>query len=539
MDLDLERWLAPVGVEEFFGQHWNRQALVFAAQGTPRVDFDLDDFADAASLGEPTFPHVRVLEPNESRRPSDFTLSTNSSRNPAIDAEVAANLVDAGATLRVSDLPTTHGPTWRLASALAAAFDAHVNVNGYFSRNPARGIVPHYDPHHVFAVQQAGVKLWHLGEIIADAPSPDFNRRPTDPVAAPVDVELREGEMLYVPPGMWHWTETPSYSLHLTVGIHPPRWSEELRRLVDVVIERHPIARAELPLVVRGSHVAHRRDVGVDLGRLSSLLAREATGWHSEFAPGAKGDAAGTVALRAALSPASIRDRVHEALHGWLGTKLHEIFPSGSAYLRGSLALGGVHSPWDIDITVVTDGAHHSLRPLLAELAADAARSGLPPLDVTVVPVLMLEDPELTLRRILLEDAELLWGPDVLALPAPIDLDDPIVQTQLIDLLLDVVRRHLRLLEGDTPLLPDAQHLRLRSLAKAALRLASVVTLARGEGLLREPSACAAVLRDLGPSGRVYSDLLMHVVRGEPYDADTVVNTAEALLEEFANREAR
>lgn len=99
----------------------------------------------------------------------------------------------------------------------------NVRVNYFLSTGPAKGIRPHYDNHHVFAVQLIGEKTWALGPKVAvtSPEAPGFYPETDPPIEATIQTKV--GDVLYIPPGGWHGAETDERSMHATGGSTRPR----------------------------------------------------------------------------------------------------------------------------------------------------------------------------------------------------------------------------------------------------------------------------------------------------------------------------
>ena len=126
-----------------------------------------------------------------------------------------------------------------LSLAALETFELPVCVNAYATgANATMSAPPHTDAQRVFVLQTAGKKRWRVFE------PPDPRRKPTaDPLArgkgpdalplqdcAPdqplIDIVLNENDLLYVPAGFPHTTETlDEDSLHLTLGVDTHIWA--------------------------------------------------------------------------------------------------------------------------------------------------------------------------------------------------------------------------------------------------------------------------------------------------------------------------
>lgn len=154
------------------------------------------------------------------------------------------------------------------------------------------GFAPHMDTHHVFVLQLAGRKQWHVTEPLVPATlvggKLDARGRPVhtgvldgEPIElddgsaletlGPMrTLELAPGDCLYVPPGAWHSTNALEPSIALSVS--PPR-APGLRLVLGVLeqeLARRPIWRDDL----RRGH-AERQGISEALGARLSRLRRE------------------------------------------------------------------------------------------------------------------------------------------------------------------------------------------------------------------------------------------------------------------------
>lgn len=116
-----------------------------------------------------------------------------------------------------------------LTKFLADSLTAQVTSNLYYTFKNNVGINLHFDQHDVLALQVHGKKKWNfVKNIIGDtANRVDLSQKPilnSDSVEV-YSVDLEEGELLFIPKGVWHYTETDNEnsSLHLAFGLQPPK----------------------------------------------------------------------------------------------------------------------------------------------------------------------------------------------------------------------------------------------------------------------------------------------------------------------------
>jgi ribosomal protein L16 Arg81 hydroxylase len=159
-----------------------------------------------------------------------------------------------------------------LAAAIEAEFDHAVHANVYITPGNAIGFSPHYDTHEVFVLQIAGSKRWRIHKPPLPLPhrSHPFDPRsyvPSDPGS---ELDLVPGDLLYLPRGFVHTTETSdSFSIHVTLGITVYTWVDLLTEWVQLSTHRPSFRRALPP------GFAGREDVSHSLGKRLRQMSAE------------------------------------------------------------------------------------------------------------------------------------------------------------------------------------------------------------------------------------------------------------------------
>eukprot|EP01043_Picozoa_sp_COSAG02_P031813 COSAG02_NODE_2094_length_9849_cov_9.775282_1_plen_598_part_00 len=137
----------------------------------------------------------------------------------------------------------------RLAAVGAAALELsnmlgfRVNANLYLTPSQTAGFEPHFDWMESIIVQLEGTKRWRIFEPIVQHPRPRQKFKPhIAELGQPVQtVELKRGDMLYLPAGIPHECEAVGAepSLHVTFGAEVDEdlsWAGALLTLWDVYI---------------------------------------------------------------------------------------------------------------------------------------------------------------------------------------------------------------------------------------------------------------------------------------------------------------
>jgi bifunctional lysine-specific demethylase and histidyl-hydroxylase NO66 len=240
---------------------------------------DLDRIVSTTGLRAPSFRLVR--EGRTLPRPS-VTRSVRIGSRPVGDlADVQAihREFAAGATLVLQGLHRSYAPVAELCRSLEVALTHPVQANAYLTPPVAQGLDLHADPHDVFAVQTHGVKRW----VVHPPDGGDV-----------WDLELRPGDVLYLPAGTRHAAQTQDRpSLHLTIGVRTVTLRDVVRRVVDATLTDPALDRslpagwADDPTSLAEVVAGHTRDLAVRLAQADPVepLNDTARGFWSRRTP--------------------------------------------------------------------------------------------------------------------------------------------------------------------------------------------------------------------------------------------------------------
>lgn len=185
---------------------------------------DVDEIVAATGLRAPAF---RLVRDGSVVPDSRVTRRVRIGSRPVGDlvdvAAVQAAFAD-GASVVLQGLHRSWAPVAALCRSLEAELTHPVQANAYLTPPVAQGLDVHADPHDVFAVQTHGSKRW-----VVHPPGG----------GTPWDLELRTGDVLYLPAGTRHAAQTVDRpSLHLTIGVRTVDRDTVLRRALDEALRR-------------------------------------------------------------------------------------------------------------------------------------------------------------------------------------------------------------------------------------------------------------------------------------------------------------
>lgn len=187
------------------------------------------------------------------RLPAEMTVVRRKNRPGDIQLNVAAlhGHCRQGFSLIINSIQGMERNIALMNAMIERELRAPVHTNAYVSFTQQSAFKPHWDDHNVLILQIHGKKVWR-----------SWGQREPYPIGNPVHDDLMKlgspeweailcpGDVLYLPRGEVHAAQVLSgeQSLHLTVGITPPRL-DDLARALAHACQANPICRQDLPVI--------------------------------------------------------------------------------------------------------------------------------------------------------------------------------------------------------------------------------------------------------------------------------------------------
>jgi ribosomal protein L16 Arg81 hydroxylase len=237
---DLAALLAPVRAEDFFRDYWERKPLHLSGRSPRYYDSIITNEAleRIISSWDLRYPAIQLAKNGSYLPPEIYTKNTkhgSESFNAVPDVEKIQAEYRSGATVVLPAMQRTWAPLQEICAALENELSHPAHANVYLTPGNSPGFTPHYDTHEVFVLQIAGHKRWRVYQPPLPLP---HRTQPFTPLgytlpAPSLDLELKPGDLLYLPRGYVHAAHTShSHSLHLTVGVTVYTWVELLSELI-------------------------------------------------------------------------------------------------------------------------------------------------------------------------------------------------------------------------------------------------------------------------------------------------------------------
>jgi hypothetical protein len=239
--------IAPMSPETFFAEYFEKKHLLIRRE-------DRAYYTDLLSIKDiDRVMTERILDQSELRMVNDGTPVPPENilnADGVVDAVRASKEFMAGGTMVFNALHRSLPKLAAYCRALETVFSCDMQTNIYFTPDNAQGFKTHYDSHDVIVLQCEGTKTWNIYESDLELPLRSQAFDPKTFVAGKLleTIELRPGDMLYVPRGVVHDAiATDTVSLHITSGLMGKRWIE---LLIEAVAEQglaDPAFRKYLP----------------------------------------------------------------------------------------------------------------------------------------------------------------------------------------------------------------------------------------------------------------------------------------------------
>ncbi|MGK2868354.1 MAG: cupin domain-containing protein [Mycobacterium sp.] len=249
-----------IDTDVFATDYWGRKPLLSRPGALPR------DFGDLLSpeMVDELIAERGVRAPFIRLAKEGHVLAKDSYLGPAgFGAEIADQIDSAklltqlgsGATVVLQGLHRLWPPLIEFVRDIVDDIGHPVQANAYITPPGNRGFDFHYDVHDVFVLQVSGTKRWIVHEPVHRHPLPsqpwtDHREEIAERVTrdAVIDVELSEGDALYLPRGWVHAAQTlDTTSIHLTIGVAATTPMDIARAVLDQLGAAEEF-RAPLPL---------------------------------------------------------------------------------------------------------------------------------------------------------------------------------------------------------------------------------------------------------------------------------------------------
>ncbi len=234
--------------DEFFRDYFEKKPMFFDRKDPSYYD-GLLELDDLEFLIETDLDHISTVSAtDEEGRRSGFSGGAKHSY-----MEQVYDKLHGGHSIVLDALQVRHPPLKDMCIALQAETMYRFQCNIYITPPAARAFKLHFDGHDVFILQTHGVKKWFVDSELLSFPIEGDHYEGPDSMEGRTFTEhmMTKGDMIFVPKGFLHRAESSDteFSIHVTLGFHPPTWYRLLTQVIDSASRKHQVLREAIPMM--------------------------------------------------------------------------------------------------------------------------------------------------------------------------------------------------------------------------------------------------------------------------------------------------
>lgn len=237
--------LEGISPEEFFSDYFEKNILHLSANRSEiyrkiLTPLQIDELLSSNQL---QYPKINIVKSGEKDIPlSEWTIKTDKNKTQSLVNydEVFKKLHD-GYTLILNGIHHYISSASEFCFQLSKETHLKCGANVYITPANNGGFGLHYDWHDVFVLQLMGEKNWVIQDKVDFLPDEIHPFKKQNEIAS---LNLKEGELLYIPRGFPHLAATSDKpSIHITVSMQGIRWHEFLGKF----FKAEPFFRQTIP----------------------------------------------------------------------------------------------------------------------------------------------------------------------------------------------------------------------------------------------------------------------------------------------------
>ncbi|KAJ8267130.1 hypothetical protein GJAV_G00138820 [Gymnothorax javanicus] len=217
-----ESLIAPLGVQEFFQEYWEKKPL-HLQRSDPALAayygslFQLSDLKALCSQGIEYDRDVILC------RCVSGVKKVINKQGRVNHSQLKKDFYQKRVTIQFHQPQRFKDELWKIQEKLECFFGALVGSNVYITPEKSQGLPPHHDDVEVFILQLEGQKHWRLYQPTVPL-AREYGLEPEEGIGRPThDITLKAGDLLYFPRGTVHQADTPvgvEHSTHLTISTY-------------------------------------------------------------------------------------------------------------------------------------------------------------------------------------------------------------------------------------------------------------------------------------------------------------------------------
>ncbi len=230
-------FLAPFSENVFKSKYLDKKRLVIKRQN----DGYFQKLVSLTHIDE-LVTSIRIPATNFNLSMGDLPLPLNSYciGSSFVDKLKALALHQEGATIILRSVEQWSAALNRLRIIAEDFFRCECQINTYITPPNQKSTPPHWDTHDLVVMQISGRKRWRLYDGQRSLPLADERFKiGKDYVSTECEeITLDAGDTLYLPRGVIHEPVAETYSIHISIGVHVPRWYDVLSVAIRILADK-------------------------------------------------------------------------------------------------------------------------------------------------------------------------------------------------------------------------------------------------------------------------------------------------------------
>lgn len=206
---------------DFFKEHYPEDSYLLLKDNLISYSLTVNDIIEYLCSNLLIFPAVRLARNGKYLHEELYTNIVHYKEfqySQAINIRKAFAYYDDGTSIVISNAHECFYEIKRICYELEQITSRKVSANIYITPPKEKGYGLHFDKHDVFAIQIKGKKRWHLYKASQEKASKETKKDSFEKIET---IDLQEGEVIYVPEGLYHDVEClEEHSVHLTLGVY-------------------------------------------------------------------------------------------------------------------------------------------------------------------------------------------------------------------------------------------------------------------------------------------------------------------------------
>lgn len=237
--VELEKIISPVTLPYFEDTYFEKKPLLISRNNEShfRELLSINSIESYLKRKDIRYPSIRLVKNGLELPQTDYLKNIPCGKNTfdrLLDNDSFYNLFNEGATAVFQGMHRTLSSLGSFCQGIEKYYNFPLQTNIYLTPKSSQGFSAHYDDHDVFIIQTHGTKIWKVYDSPIHLPTKPFEKSIFTSKIPQIEIELKEGDSLYIPRGFIHEAvTTEDISLHITVGLLSYKWSDVIQFLVN------------------------------------------------------------------------------------------------------------------------------------------------------------------------------------------------------------------------------------------------------------------------------------------------------------------